>query len=155
MKNFFQKGISFLEIIIVVAIIGILSAIVMPQFSKIKNAQIIKSASEDVLSVLNKARSQTLASLNSQQYGVHFETNRVIIFIGTVYDANSASNEIINISLPATISNISLTSGATEIYFNRLNGTPSKTGTITISIPSDSSYTKIVTVSGAGGASLN
>ncbi|MEI8270476.1 MAG: prepilin-type N-terminal cleavage/methylation domain-containing protein, partial [bacterium] len=85
MKNFFQKGVSFLEVMIVIAVIGIITVVAIPQLSKVRNVQILKSSSEDILSVLNKAHSQTLASLNSLQYGVHFETNRIIIFSGIVY----------------------------------------------------------------------
>jgi prepilin-type N-terminal cleavage/methylation domain-containing protein len=155
MKNFYHKGITFLELVIVIAIIGIIIAVALPQFSTIKNAQIIKGAGEDILSVLGKARSQTLASLNSSQYGVHFESNRVIIFTGTVYNSGDTSNVIENISAPAVISSISLTGGGSDIYFNRLNGTVSKTGTIVVSIPSSASFTKTITISATGGVSMN
>jgi prepilin-type N-terminal cleavage/methylation domain-containing protein len=155
MKNFYQKGISLMELLIVLAIVGIIVAIAVSQFSKIRNAQILKSTTEDILSVLNKARSQTLASLNSLQYGVRFETNRVVIFNGTTYDSNNASNEVINISSIARISSIALTDGVTDIYFNRLNGTASNTGTIVVSISSDVSLSKIITISKTGGVSVN
>ena len=154
-KNISQKGITLLEVIIVIAIIGILIGIALPQFSAIKNAQIIKGAGEDILSVLGKARSQTLASLNSTEYGVHFETNRVTIFSGTVYSSGNVSNVIENISSPASISTISLTGGATDVYFNRLSGTPNKTGTIVVSISSDTSLTKTITISSTGEVSIN
>ena len=144
-----------MELLIVLAIVGIIVAIAVSQFSKIRNAQILKSTTEDILSVLNKARSQTLASLNSLQYGVRFETNRVVIFNGTTYDSNNASNEVINISSIARISSIALTDGVTDIYFNRLNGTASNTGTIVVSISSDVSLSKIITISKTGGVSVN
>ncbi len=141
--------------IVVVAVVGIIIAVAAPQLSRVKNLQILKSSSEDIVSVLNKARSETLASLNSLQYGVHFEQNRIIIFSGTTYAANDASNEIINISSPGTISTISLTGGATELYFNRLSGTASKTGSIVVSIGSNENLSKTITISSAGGASMN
>ena len=155
MKNFYQKGLTFIEVAIVIAIIGIISAVTMPQLSKMRNLQILKSSSEDIMSVLNKARSQTIASLNSQQYGVHFETNKIVIFTGITYNQDSASNEITNISLPAKISSISLAGGAVNVYFNRLNGTANNTGTITTSISSDASLTKTITISATGGFSIN
>lgn len=155
MKNFSQKGITFIELLIVIAIIIILIAVVSPQFSKVKNLQILKGTGEDVVSLLRKARSETLASLNSTEYGVHFSSNQVVLFSGTTYNPNSASNQIDSISSPATISAISLTGGAVDVYFNRLSGTASKTGTITISISSDASLTKTITISGTGVASIN
>ena len=155
MKNFYHKGFTLLEAIIVIAIIGIITAVAFPQLTKVRNVQILKSSSEDIVSVLNKARSETLASLNSLQYGVHFDTHSVTIFSGTTYTSGNSSNEIINISSPASISNISLAGGVYDFYFNRLSGTASKTGAITVSISSDSSLTKTITISGTGGVSIN
>jgi len=171
MKNFLNKGFTqalnftksrnlvsgftLLEAIIVIAIIGIIVAVAFPQLSKVKNVQILKSSSEDIISILNKARSQTLASLNSQHYGVRFEPNSIIIFTSDSYNAGDASNEIINISSPASISNISLSGGASEFYFNRLTGAPTRTGTITVSIATDASLTKTITISATGGVSMN
>jgi len=155
MKNFYQKGITLLEVIIVIAIVGILIAVVSPQFSKMKNSQIIKNASSDIVSSLNKAQSQTRASLNSSPYGVHFQSDKIIIFKGINFSANDANNQNINIVSPAIISNIALTGGVTDIYFNRLTGLPSGTGTITVSISSDASLTKIITISATGLGSIN
>lgn len=154
-KNFYQKGITLLEVIIVIAIVGILVAVVSPQFSKMKNSQIIKNASSDIISSLNKAQSQTRASLDSSPYGVHFQSDKIIIFKGITFSANDANNQNINIVSPAIISNIALTNGATSIYFNRLTGLPSGTGTITVSISSDASLTKIITISATGLGSIN
>lgn len=152
MKNFYQKGITFIEILVVLAAIGILVLVVTPEFSKMRENQVLKSAVEDALSALNKARSRTLASENSLSYGVHFQADKVIIFTGIVFDANNVSNENINIVSPATISNISLTGGAVNIYFNRLTGIPNVNGTVTIST---TNYSKIITISSIGVTSLN
>ncbi|MEI8270282.1 MAG: hypothetical protein WCG45_02850, partial [bacterium] len=72
-----------------------------------------------------------------------------------VYNSNNASNEIINIPSPARISSITLTGGATEVYFNRLTGTASKTGTVVVSITSDANLTKTITISSTGVVSIN
>ena len=144
-----------MELIVVIAIIGILSVLVFSSLSETKNNQVLKSAVEDVVSLLNKARSQTLASLNLTTYGVHFESNKIVLFSGTTYNTDDASNEVVDVSSPATISNISLTDGATEFYFNRLSGVPSKTGNIKISISSNANLVKTITISSTGGVSVN
>lgn len=155
-KNKKNKGVTLVESIIVITIIVILTAVMLPQFSKIKNLQIVKNASLDIVSSLNKAQSQTRASLNSSSYGVHFESNRIIIFRGTSYVANdSVNNTIIDIIQPAVISNISLSGGAMDLYFYRLSGLPSRTGTIVVSISGNASLTKTITISATGMASIN
>jgi prepilin-type N-terminal cleavage/methylation domain-containing protein len=155
MNVFYKKGITLMELIIVIAIIGILSTLVFSSLSETKNNQILKSTVEDVVSVIDKARSQTLASLNLTTYGVHFESNKIVLFSGTTYNTDNASNEVIDISSPANISNISFAGGATEFYFNRLSGVPSKTGNITISISSNANLVKTITISSTGGVSVN
>ncbi len=152
MKNFFQKGITAVETLIVVAIIVLIVSIVMPRFADMRNVQILQNSTLDVFNALNKARSNTLAGLNSQSYGVHFSTNQVIIFEGTVYDSSSASNEVINLDSRSSISTISLSGGGSDIYFNRIYGKPNKTGTLTISV---GSFTKNVYIGSLGNISLD
>ncbi|MFA6301025.1 MAG: type II secretion system protein [Candidatus Paceibacterota bacterium] len=155
MKNLYKQGITAIELIIVLAVLGIIFSIVIPQFSTMRKNQVLKSAVSDVLSALDEAKSKTLASLDSSSYGVHLESDKVIIFKGTVFLVNDANNETMNITTPASISNVTLAgiSGNTgDIFFNRLSGSPNVTGTITISVPSIS---KIITISAAGGVSVN
>src|SRR3989344_37957 len=150
MKNFYQRGLSIIELLILIAVIGVLTAVIIPQFSKIRENQVLKSGVEDLLSSINNARGKTLSSLNSSEYGVHFESEKVIIFKGKVFSAGATDNETINIVTPASISNVTLdgVSGISgDIYFNRLSGIPSDTGTITVSTPS---FSKIITISATG-----
>ncbi len=155
MEKIFKRGITVIELLVVLAVLGIIMAVVLPQFSKIKENQVLKNGVEDILSSLNKARAQTLSSLNSSEYGVHFQSDKVIIFKGTGFIPDTVSNETINIVIPATITNVTLggvsgTSG--DMYFNRLSGTPNKIGTITISTPN---YSKIITIFATGIASVD
>lgn len=155
MLNTHKKGISVVEILIVVAVIVAILAVVIPQFSQSRENQVLKNAVSDVLSNLDKARSETLASVDSSAYGVHFQSDKVIIFKGTVFSANDANNETTNIVSPASVSNVTLggVSGSTgDLYFNRLSGMPSKTGTITVSSPA---FSKTITISATGTASSN
>jgi len=141
--------------IVVVAVIAIIVSIVLPQFSKSREMQVLKSGVQDLLSSIDKARSETLSSLNSSSYGVHFQSNKIIIFKGTVFSANDANNETINFTTPANISNVTLggvSASSGDVYFNRLSGAPSTTGTVTLST---TSFSRIITISATGAASSN
>jgi len=163
MKNFLQKqkmrkpcfrrrGISLVEVLVVIAIVGIIAAIVFPQFSKMKENQVIKNATAETLSAIEKARSQTLSSLNSSEYGVHFQSDKVIIFKGKVFSDSAIDNENIEIVSPANISSTNFSGGGANVFFNRLSGSPSTTGTITIDT---TNMQKIITISATGTASIN
>lgn len=155
MSNLHKKGITVIELLVVIAAFGVLIAVVLPQFSKIKENQVLKNGVEDITSSINKSRSQTLASLNSIEYGVRFESDKIIIFTGKTFNQGVGSNEIINMITPASITSVALdgesgTSG--DLFFNRLSGSPSKTGTIIISTPN---YSKTITISATGAVSVN
>ncbi len=154
MFRFCQKnkkgGVIILEILVVLSVLGLLVAVVIPQFTKIRERQVFKNTINDVVSAMYNAQSNSLASLGSSEYGVRFESDRVIIFTGKVFSSGNASNIIINIVSPASISNVTLSgvsSSAGDFYFERLSGLPSQGGTITISTPSSS---KTITISTNG-----
>lgn len=153
MKNLNKKGITIFEILLAIAIVSILAATVLPGFAKIKKVQILKSATETIVSVIGNARSQTLSSLNSSNYGIHFATDKVVLFTGTVFSSGSTSNQDVNLLSPATISSINLNNSGQEIYFNRLSGLPNTSGTITVSVLGLSA--KTITISSNGLASVN
>ncbi len=155
MFYFYKKGITIIELLITLSLLGLLFLIVLPSFSKLRENQVLGAATSDIASAINKARSETLASVNSSEYGVHFQSNSVIIFKGKVYSAGTSTNETISITSPANISNITLggvSSTSADMYFNRLYGVPSAAGTITVSSTSTS---KTITISATGSVSLN
>ena len=155
MKKNLQNGMTALEVIIVIIIFIIITSAVLAQFSKLKEAQSLKSATSEIISAIARAQTETLGSVDSSEYGVHFQSDKVIIFKGTTYSSGSSSNETILISSPVSISNVTLggVSGVSgDMYFNRLYGVPSATGTVTVST---SSTSKIITISATGQASLN
>lgn len=154
-KNFYKKGITALEILIVLAVLGVVFAIVIPQFSKMRENQVLKDGVQDVLSSVNKARAETLSSLYSSEYGVHFQSDKVLIFKGKIFSAGDPNNETINITTPANISNVTfggVSADSGDLYFNRLSGAPSTTGTVTVSANASS---RIITISATGSASSN
>lgn len=149
----FKNGFSLVEILIVLAIIGVLSAIFTLSFSKFRSAQILKNSMDSTLSLLYEARSNTISGLNNSQYSVRFESGQAILFKGTSYNSADATNKINVYDTGVTASSIALSGSATQISFAQLSGTASANGTITLSGPN--STTKIITIDASGSISHN
>jgi len=161
MRKTNNKGISLIEILIVISIIGILSAVIFPNLSQFRDAQALKNTTLDVVSLLNKARQNTLSSLNSTNYSVHFESDRAILFVGSAYSSSNSTNEPVVYSLAVTTPSsggINISGGGSDINFERLtggviNGTISST--IVIQLVSDPTRQKIITINKTGIISSN
>ena len=118
-----SKGFTLIELIIVIAIIVIVAGILVSPFSAFRRNQILKAETENVLSLINKARSQTLASKNDSNYGVYFTATSVVLFPGNTYDPNNQNNEVVDLNEAVTIETIDLLGSVDEVVFNRLIGT--------------------------------
>lgn len=143
-----------MELLIVFAVIGLLVAVVAPQFYSMRENQVVRSGAQDIVTALNKAKAGALGGADSSEYGVRFEPEQVIVFKGILFSVSDPLNEVYPVVSPATISNVTLggMSGSNgELYFNRISGTPSKTGTVTVS---SSSMSQIITISATGAVSL-
>ena len=151
MKIFFNKGITLIEILVVLAILVIIIGVTLPSFQNMRENQIFKTTLSEVMSTINKARGESMSSVNSLEYGVHFESDQVVIFSGTVYSAGAADNVITEVTSPASISDISISGGGSDLYFDRLSGAPNNTAEITVSTPN---LSDVIEISGTGIVSI-
>jgi prepilin-type N-terminal cleavage/methylation domain-containing protein len=161
MKNYFKisknKGISLLEILIVIAIIGILSAIIIPNLSRFQRQQALKNTTEDVVSLLNEARNNTISSKNSTTYGVYFLSDKAILFPGSSYTDSILNKQIdfdSSVWIPET-GGINLNGGGDEIVFDRITGESANYGTITIQLISNPTTQKVISINQVGVVSVN
>jgi len=157
MKNIKNKGISIVETLIVICIISVVVAIIIPNLSEFRNQQVLKNTTEDVVSLINEARNNTISSKNSNAYGVHFQSDRAILFSGLSF-VPSVDNKQIDfdsaVLIPGT-GGINLTGGGSDIIFNRITGDTVNNGTIVIQLANDSSRQKIINISILGIISTN
>jgi Tfp pilus assembly protein FimT len=153
----YTRGITLLEVVIGISIMVLIFVMVVPQLSRFRSEQALKNTTEDIVSMLNYARSQTLSSRNSTYYSVHLDTDRIVLFTGGTYSANDANNKIVifdkSIYLPPQ--NIVLNGNVTEIKFDRLTGDTSQYGTIRPELISDNTRFKLITVNKTGIISAN
>lgn len=151
-----NKGFTLIEILMVITILGIISSIVILNLSQFRNEQLLKNTTLDVVSLLSKARQNTLSSVNSTNYGVHFDSNKAVLFTGSVYSSNNATNEPIVFSSKVIIptpSGLNI-GGGSDVIFERLTG-ETIGGTIKIQLTSDSTKQKIITIGKTGSVSSN
>ncbi len=143
-----NKGITLIEILSSIAIMLILGSISISVFSRLANTTSLDRDVSIVASYIEKARTEAINSVDSLAHGVKFETNKVTVFKNTSY---SLANLETYYDIPGKtiISDISLSGGATSLYFNKLTGAPNVTGTITLSL-SDGTSDRSITIYATG-----
>lgn len=136
---------------------GIIFAVSIPSFSDFRNRQVVRNTAEDVVTLLNEARNDTLLSKSSTFYSVHIENTRAVLFTGGTFDTNAASNIVITFDalVTAPSGNISLNGGGSDVKFDRLSGDTSQYGTIQVNLISNSAIKKIITINKLGVVSAN
>jgi len=150
-----QDGFTVIELLTVLAIMGILITIVLTSFSQLNKSQALQKSARTVAAIINQARADTLSSKNDSEYGVHFETSQVVEFKGTTYSNVSPNNIYLPINPLVTLSNISIAGGGSEVTVVRLTGEASTSAVITLSLVSATTSTRVITVSGTGIVDVN
>jgi prepilin-type N-terminal cleavage/methylation domain-containing protein len=144
-----MKGFSLLEIIISIAIIGILTAIVTNSFqiSQIKKQQ--DGIVQSIVASLEKAQADTVAGKEGSSHGIKFNAQEYISFVGTSFNANSVTNQINIINPQFEIQN-TISNAQDIIYFAKISGTTNESATITISHIDDRVTPQAFTISANG-----
>lgn len=144
-----SRGFSGLEILLSIAILVIAATILTSAFSQFRASSLLVETEATIKGIVHDARARTLGSESNNQYGVHFETTQVVLFLGNIYNASASTNEIYILPVGITISSVGLVFG-NEVVFARLTGLPSTTGTITFQLIRDSAQTKTITILSSG-----
>lgn len=142
-------GFTLIEMLVSIAVIGALAVLAISGFNSFRESAQLSEAHFAILGILRDARARTLSGEKNMQYGVHFETNQVVIFVDSSYNPESASNEARALPSLARVSSISL-GGAVDVIFARLSGSASASGTVTIESVSNPSKTKTITILSSG-----
>jgi Tfp pilus assembly protein FimT len=146
MRRTSRSGITYVELLIVMVIIGSLSVLTYSSFRTINATKSVDGDALRVTAELNQARSLTLASKYAKQYGVHFAPTTVTLFEGSSFVVGSATNTAITMSPLISITSISLTGGGSDVIFGRLTGTTTQNGTVVLTSAATGNATRTITI---------
>jgi len=144
----FSKGFTFIEILVVIAIVGIITSISYATFRAVYRTSAVRAAVLSVADSLREARNNTLGAQADSVYGVRVSTSSVTQFRGSTYIAGATTNEVYVFEGGVTATGTLVTNG-TNIVFAHLSGLPSATGTITVQ-DSDQTSSTTLTIYGTG-----
>ncbi|KKU25889.1 MAG: hypothetical protein UX39_C0016G0010 [Candidatus Magasanikbacteria bacterium GW2011_GWA2_46_17] len=150
-----MRGFTLIEILITLAIAGIVTLLVTGAFSSATGLKMLDKETALALSLLEQARNQTLSSKASSVYGVHFETAKTVLFVGPIYSASSNSNTVEPMNPLVQISAITLVGGGSDVVFKRLTGETDQSGTVTLALVASSTRQKTITIFATGLAQSN
>lgn len=127
---FKKKGFTLIEVLIVVGIAAGIFALSAPYSLNFYHTQLINDAQSNIVDALQRARHNAVLQKNDSKFGVKLSdsSHNYTIFQGNTYDTRvTAQDETVPV-----ISDITLTTGLSEVVFNKLTGVPSATGTINL-----------------------
>lgn len=137
------------EILVSLAIVVIMASLSVSAFSNLRSSSLVQSASQEILSQMRFARSQSVESLGNSLYGVHIDATSTALFTGPLYQSGASSNVLL--ILP-----IGITASATppDFVFQKISGNTTS-GTIEVYVSSNPSFSKTISVGSTGLAEIN
>jgi prepilin-type N-terminal cleavage/methylation domain-containing protein len=144
MNKFFERGISLIELVVVIAIGAVLAALSVSAFVNLSNNDIVESATQAIVSQLRTAQRDAVESLGDSTYGIHITSSQAIFFVGSTYQNGLSSNVVF--SFPA---NVTASATPSDFVFQKISGTTTS-GTIQIYVSSNHNYEKTISIPSTG-----
>ncbi len=148
-----KNGFTLIEILVAMAIMMIMLAITIDMTKSLNDSVELENAGKNVDLKIRTAKSRSIGALANTNYGVHFETSRVVIFdASAVYADGSPANEVFTLPDKVEIYNIALNGGGADLAFDRLTGNTSDYGSVGIRVIGDVSKTRQIFINANGQA---
>jgi prepilin-type N-terminal cleavage/methylation domain-containing protein len=127
-----NRGFSLIELLVVMGLLAILGSFsLMVSMENYRGSSFAESQAT-LVSALQKARSQALFGVcigsgctAGQPHGVHIDSNQLVLFQGTTYNADDPNNEY----LPVQSAGITF-SGIHDVVFTEFSGDATPAGAI-------------------------
>src|SRR3989344_2391927 len=111
-----NRGLTLLELLVALVILVMLGVLAIQPLAKFRTNEALDAATTQILSLINEARQNTLASKNDTVYGVHFAEDEVVLFDGATFSASDPDNRVYDLDNSVHISNISISGGSNVVF---------------------------------------
>jgi len=135
---------------VALAIVLIVTSIIIFSFSNLNSRKSLETSVLLASSILEEARSLTISSVDSSQYGVYLEDSQVTLFKGSTYSALSSDNVITSLNPKIGIRNINLSGGGSSVVFQRLTGGTQNFGTFELFVIADPDVSTMINITATG-----
>lgn len=154
-KNQKNSGFTLIELLTILGILIIITATAVPAYRNFQKESDLTNSTEEIINILRVAQSKTLASEQDSQWGVYFSTttvpNQYTLFKGVDYASRDTFfDQNYTIFSSVETNEIDLTESDSEVVFNKLTGTTSNYGSISLRLITDISKTKTIIVEYSG-----
>lgn len=144
-----------MEILLTIGILIILMGISIPFFRSFGKTADLNRAAEETANLLRLAQSKTTASENGSQWGIKFSLlespHQIILFAGNDFSLRDPScDEVYQLPQSVELHNINLNDGGTEAIFEKVTGSTSQYGDISLRLKNEVSQEKRIYVSNSG-----
>ena len=149
MKRLNSKGLTLVELTIAIALFTILSSFLLFDITNQKTFADFESTQDLIFVTVKEAQNLAMAT-RTESYGVHFETDRYVLFQGSTYNPADPSNLETTLDSNLTISSVTLPSG--NIIFFPLIGEAGSPGSFVLK---DAAGAKTFTINQFGAINVN
>ena len=141
--SFLSRGFSALEILVVMGILAVLLSAIVPSFLNFRRSSTLNIETQELITMINRARLLSVSSKNDQQFGVHFESGKIVLFQGGTYSASSTTNEVHVFDPALTLASIGVNGGGSEILFQKVTGATTQDATTTLLVTGTTASTTV------------
>lgn len=123
-----QIGVSFVELLLIITIVTILSVGAYPFGASFLARNHLKNKTNEIISSFRIAQINSISGKEDSQWGVYVDSSSIIMFMGSSYISPGTVQDQVY-EVPSTIS---VSPNPVEVVFDKLNGNSSSTVTITV-----------------------
>lgn len=150
-----RRGFTLIEILVATGILAVLLVISLARFGTFGQQVQLNTSSQQIISVLELARNQTVGSEDGTQYGVHFDitNNQYVLFTGDDFAASTETREYDLDKVEIYAVNL-VPGGSNDVVFERIRGDTTNPGDVRIRLIDDTSKTETILINSLGQVSL-